>query len=552
MFVRHALPGERVRARVTEDGGGSFCRADAVEVLDRLAGPGEPRRARTPGRDAAAAATGSTPTGPAQRRLKAAGRARAVRAASPASSSSSTRSRSCPAACSAGAPGCCSPSDRGGAGRAAPAPLARARAGGALPARRARGRRRAPASRPGATGIEAVARRRRRDAVLGAPARARAARPAAAARRTGSTVVAGPEQVRHHLGDREFAVRRGRLLAGAPGRARRRSPPRCWTGSRRGRGERARPLRRRRAADRRRWPRRSGRPARCSGSSPTRPAVADAAAQPGRPAVGARSSAAGSSPARSPAARCRPGRARPAARRRGHGRRWRRSLDLAPRAVGYVSCDPATLARDVAGRARRGAGARVAAGVRRLPDDPPHRVRGRARTPVGRARRGGFCTVNTRVARSLSGMTDVLSRVHSPADLRGLSREELTLLAAEIRDLLVQTVSRTGGHLGPNLGAVELTIALHRSFDSPTEPILFDVGPPGLRPQDPHRPRRAVPDPAPDRRPVRLPEPRREPPRLDRELARLDGAVLRRRAGQGLRRSATSGVRSSRWSATAR
>jgi 1-deoxy-D-xylulose-5-phosphate synthase len=66
--------------------------------------------------------------------------------------------------------------------------------------------------------------------------------------------------------------------------------------------------------------------------------------------------------------------------------------------------------------------------------------------------------------------------VHGPADLRGLSRDEVTLLAAEIRDLLVETVSRTGGHLGPNLGAVELTIALHRVFESPTEPILFDVG----------------------------------------------------------------------------
>ncbi|HEY2272522.1 MAG TPA: 1-deoxy-D-xylulose-5-phosphate synthase N-terminal domain-containing protein, partial [Jatrophihabitantaceae bacterium] len=73
-------------------------------------------------------------------------------------------------------------------------------------------------------------------------------------------------------------------------------------------------------------------------------------------------------------------------------------------------------------------------------------------------------------------MSLVLERVASPADLRALSREELTLIAAEIRDLLVQTVSRTGGHLGPNLGAVELTIALHLSFDSPTEPILFDVG----------------------------------------------------------------------------
>jgi 1-deoxy-D-xylulose-5-phosphate synthase len=70
----------------------------------------------------------------------------------------------------------------------------------------------------------------------------------------------------------------------------------------------------------------------------------------------------------------------------------------------------------------------------------------------------------------------VLDRVSSPADLRSLSPEDLDLLASEIRDVLVHTVARTGGHLGPNLGAVELTIALHRSFDSPTEPILFDVG----------------------------------------------------------------------------
>jgi 1-deoxy-D-xylulose-5-phosphate synthase len=73
-------------------------------------------------------------------------------------------------------------------------------------------------------------------------------------------------------------------------------------------------------------------------------------------------------------------------------------------------------------------------------------------------------------------VTHVLGRLRSPADLRALSHEELVLLAAEIRDSLVQTVSRTGGHLGPNLGAVELTIAVHRVFDSPTEPILFDVG----------------------------------------------------------------------------
>ncbi len=73
-------------------------------------------------------------------------------------------------------------------------------------------------------------------------------------------------------------------------------------------------------------------------------------------------------------------------------------------------------------------------------------------------------------------MTRVLSSIGSPADLRELDAADLGVLATEIRDLLVQTVARTGGHLGPNLGAVELTIALHRSFDSPTEPILFDVG----------------------------------------------------------------------------
>ncbi|HEX2904240.1 MAG TPA: 1-deoxy-D-xylulose-5-phosphate synthase [Jatrophihabitans sp.] len=73
-------------------------------------------------------------------------------------------------------------------------------------------------------------------------------------------------------------------------------------------------------------------------------------------------------------------------------------------------------------------------------------------------------------------MSSLLSTVSSPADLRRLDAEQLSMLATEIRDFLVRTVSRTGGHLGPNLGAVELTLALHRVFDSPTEPILFDTG----------------------------------------------------------------------------
>ena len=73
-------------------------------------------------------------------------------------------------------------------------------------------------------------------------------------------------------------------------------------------------------------------------------------------------------------------------------------------------------------------------------------------------------------------MSRILDGVRSPADLRELTGDQLSLLCAEIRDFLVEKVSRTGGHLGPNLGVVELTIALHRVFDSPTEPILFDVG----------------------------------------------------------------------------
>ncbi|WP_298323306.1 1-deoxy-D-xylulose-5-phosphate synthase [Haloactinopolyspora sp.] len=70
----------------------------------------------------------------------------------------------------------------------------------------------------------------------------------------------------------------------------------------------------------------------------------------------------------------------------------------------------------------------------------------------------------------------LVDRITSPRDLRGLSDAELVSLAAEIRDRLITTVSRTGGHLGPNLGVVELTIALHRVFDSPRDPIIFDTG----------------------------------------------------------------------------
>jgi 1-deoxy-D-xylulose-5-phosphate synthase len=70
----------------------------------------------------------------------------------------------------------------------------------------------------------------------------------------------------------------------------------------------------------------------------------------------------------------------------------------------------------------------------------------------------------------------LIDSISSPEDLKALSKEQLDVLAAEIRDFLVAKVSRTGGHLGPNLGVVELTLALHRVFDSPKDRILFDTG----------------------------------------------------------------------------
>jgi 1-deoxy-D-xylulose-5-phosphate synthase len=69
-----------------------------------------------------------------------------------------------------------------------------------------------------------------------------------------------------------------------------------------------------------------------------------------------------------------------------------------------------------------------------------------------------------------------LQSLRGPADVKAMELPELTALAAEVRDFLVERVSRTGGHFGPNLGAVELTIALHRVFDSPADALLFDVG----------------------------------------------------------------------------
>jgi 1-deoxy-D-xylulose-5-phosphate synthase len=70
----------------------------------------------------------------------------------------------------------------------------------------------------------------------------------------------------------------------------------------------------------------------------------------------------------------------------------------------------------------------------------------------------------------------LLERMHGPADLKALSRPELEQIAAEMRHVIIQTVARRAGHLAPNLGVVELTLALHRVFDSPRDKIIFDVG----------------------------------------------------------------------------
>ncbi|MFQ5996889.1 MAG: 1-deoxy-D-xylulose-5-phosphate synthase [Dehalococcoidales bacterium] len=73
-------------------------------------------------------------------------------------------------------------------------------------------------------------------------------------------------------------------------------------------------------------------------------------------------------------------------------------------------------------------------------------------------------------------MPKLLDGINSPADLKGLTPQELEQLAAELRQILVATITTTGGHLASNLGVVELTIALHRVFDSPRDKIIWDVG----------------------------------------------------------------------------
>src|SRR5699024_5699669 len=126
----------------------------------------------------------------------------------------------------------------------------------------------------------------------------------------------------------------------------------------------------------------------------------------------------------------------------------------------------------------------------RIPGDPPRRgARDPGRTGHGRpprrpqmkrhapgrgraVRPSGGC----RSRKGQSTAMSMLDRVNRPADLRGLDADQLKELCGDIRDFLIRKVSATGGHLGPNLGVVELTVALHRVFDSPRDPLVFDTG----------------------------------------------------------------------------
>ena len=71
---------------------------------------------------------------------------------------------------------------------------------------------------------------------------------------------------------------------------------------------------------------------------------------------------------------------------------------------------------------------------------------------------------------------ELLSAINSPSDLRALDRSQLPQLADELRAFVLESVSKTGGHLSSNLGTVELTIALHYVFDTPEDRIVWDVG----------------------------------------------------------------------------
>ena len=84
--------------------------------------------------------------------------------------------------------------------------------------------------------------------------------------------------------------------------------------------------------------------------------------------------------------------------------------------------------------------------------------------------------------------TRILDRIDEPSDLKGLNRSELDQVAQEIRDTIISVITERGGHLASNLGVVELTLALHRVFDSPSRPDSLGHHQPDVQPQAGDRP----------------------------------------------------------------
>ena len=125
---------------------------------------------------------------------------------------------------------------------------------------------------------------------------------------------------------------------------------------------------------------------------------------------------------------------------------------------------------------------------------------------------------------------EMLESINSPADLRKLPVEELPVLARALRDFMVESVSKTGGHLSSSLGATELAIALHYVFNTPEDAIVWDVGHQAYA----HKiltGRRCDGHAAPDRRHFRFSEAQRKPVRCLRYGAFLDVNFCRTRYG---------------------
>src|SRR5205823_14326178 len=85
------------------------------------------------------------------------------------------------------------------------------------------------------------------------------------------------------------------------------------------------------------------------------------------------------------------------------------------------------------------------------------------------------CSEDSQTSKAATSRARLLDGVRSPADIKALREQDLPQLAQEVRDELIKVLSQTGGHLGPNLGVVELTIALHRVFKTPRDRFVMDV-----------------------------------------------------------------------------